>query len=119
MVSALFTDTVVIVRPATATDRYGNTVADPDSTDTRTTLEGVSVQPDRQVETDDGTRISTDTRWVLRNPIDAGDLDITATDQIEYAGMTLDVDGDILRFPGLLEQGVSCVQVWLRRRVDL
>lgn len=113
----LFTDTVVIVRPATTTDRYGNTVLDWDAA-TRTSVPGVSVQPDTQAEADDGTRDTTQSTWWLRTPIDAGDLDIAPTDRVEHAGLTLEVDGDPRRYPGLLAEGVSCVHVHLRQVVD-
>lgn len=118
MVDALFTDTVVRLRPGSTTDRYNNAIEDWDAASSLV-ISGVSVQPATQVETADGTRDTVNTSWVLRNPIDAGDLDITTTDRITYAGMTLEVDGEVLRWPGLLEPGVSCVQVQLRRRVDL
>lgn len=117
MVSALFTDTIVIVRAGTTTDRYRNTVRDWDAA-TRASVTGVSVQPTTETETADGSRDTTATTWILRTPIDSGDLDLHPLDRVEYSGLVLEVDGDVKRYPGLLAPGVSCVQATLRAVVD-
>lgn len=116
MTELLFTDSIVIVRAGSTTGRYGDTVPDW-STATRTTIDGVNVQPTSQnAETTDGTRDSTTTTWVGFTAMDSGDLDITATDRIEYAGLTLEVYGTPRRWPNPLTGGVSKVE-WTMREV--
>lgn len=113
--SLLFTDTIVIVRAATMTDRYGDDVPDWDNA-TRTTVSGVSVQPLRSDEVSDGVRDSTNTTWTGRTPMDGGDLDILPADRVEYASRTLQVLGEPRRWPSLLTDTVSKVE-WTMREV--
>lgn len=114
----LFTDTIVIVRAPATTGRYGDAVPDWANA-TRTTVEDVSVQPGpalADAETVDGTRDSTTTRWLGFTPIGSGDLDLLATDRVEYAGLTLEVDGKPRRWPDPINGGVSKVE-WTMREV--
>lgn len=116
MSTMLFTDTIVIVRAGTDAGRYGDSRPDW-TTATRTTVDGVSVQPTAgNTETADGTRDSTTTTWVGFTAMDSGDLDITATDRVEYAGLTLEVYGVPRRWPNPFTGGVSKVE-WSMREV--
>lgn len=114
----MFTDTVVILRAAVTTGRYGDAVPNW-STVTRTTVTDVSIQPAGALvdaERVDGTRDSTTSRWLAYTPIGSGDLDVCATDRIEYAGRTLEVDGEPRRWPNPITGGVSKVE-WSMREV--
>lgn len=83
-------DTVVVVRAATITDRYGDTIPDWAGA-TETTVPGCRVVPaggtENIVDRQQLTR-----RWVLYAPLDA---DITAADRIRWDGADYDIDGEI------------------------
>ena len=114
----LFGDTIVIVRPGAGESPYGGARADW-ATATETTVTGVSVQPDTQTESDDGTRQTTTSTWILRTPMGGGDLDLRPTDRVRHAGQVLEVDGDIARWPDPSQPGqVSKVEARLRKAAD-
>lgn len=118
MVLTLFADTIVRLRPGSATDAYGNPVRDWTAASSAT-LTGVAVQPATgRAETADGIRDTAVSRWLLFTPIGSGDLDLLATDRVVYDGMTLEVDGEVSRWPDPLTGGVSKVEATLRRAVD-
>lgn len=95
--SLLQADTVVIVRAPYIVDRYGNPSTKRDwSSATRTTVAGVSVQPDGSTETV-GSRSSVVTGWRLITK-KGRDFPALPGDRIEYDGMTLEVDGEIGRY---------------------
>ncbi|MFE9684180.1 hypothetical protein [Streptomyces sp. NPDC006285] len=96
--SVLYEQSIVIVRPGTVSDRYGNEKADWGESATRTPVAQVNVQPagGSQEDTDDKRIVVTG--WLL---ISAPGTypDLQATDRIEYEGMTLQVTGKIGRWP--------------------
>lgn len=100
--SALHTQSVVIVRPGTTADRYNNTQPDWGAGATRTPVAGVNVQPasaPAQSAEHIDDRQTTVTGWRLYT--DRGvDLDLRETDRVEYDGMTLEVDGKVGRWVG-------------------
>ncbi|MFK8844680.1 hypothetical protein [Streptomyces sp. Ac-502] len=93
----LFTQSVVIVRPAADTDEYGN--HKPDWADAaRTTVTGVNVQPQGGSSEDTDDRQVTVTGWRLYTPRGM-DLDLRESDRVETGGMTLQVTGKVARWP--------------------
>lgn len=107
-----FDDTAVRVRAGRKVDR-GNpdgTVLDwsPGAVD-RLTLEALNIQPRIQVETTDAERNAVITGWRVQSD-EGTDLDITAIDRIEWDGMTLQVEGDIARWPDPIAGGVHHVE---------
>lgn len=108
-----FGDTVTILRlPAQpATTRYGTA---PDwANATATTVANVSVQPETSSE-DVANRDTVTTRYHLYSA-PAGDLDLTAYDRVQWNGLTLEVLGDVQRWPLPLGGGVHHVEAVLRR----
>lgn len=95
--SALYADAVTVVRADYVTDKYGNPTSVRDWVNaTRTTVAGVSVQPDYSTETT-GDRNTVITGWRLFTP-KGRDIDLLPTDRVEFDGMTLEVDGEVGRF---------------------
>ncbi|MFI1580015.1 hypothetical protein [Embleya sp. NPDC020630] len=98
--SGMYAQTVVIVRAPLVADRYGSEQRDWDAA-TRTEVSGVNVQPasapaqSTEYITD---RQTTATGYRLYTPRGM-DLDLQETDRVEYAGMTLEVDGKVGRWP--------------------
>lgn len=112
--SVLFQDTIVIRRADWSVDAFGNDVPDW-TTASSTTVMGVNVQPGaRSTEVADGTTDATTTWFSLFTPTGSGDLDLLSTDRVEYAGLTLEVDGDVARWPDPFTAGVSKVEATLR-----
>lgn len=99
--SLLHTQGVVIVRAGEFTDRYGNTKPDWGTGATRTPVSGVNVQPASSPSSSDehiDDRQTTVTRWDFFT--DRGvDVDLLATDRVEFDGMKLRVDGKVGRWP--------------------
>lgn len=93
--SALYSATVVLVRAAKVTDKYGNVTTDWAHA-TRTTYAGVSVQPDASTE-ETGDRSAVITGWRLITP-KGRDFPALPADHVEYDGMTLQVDGEVGRY---------------------
>lgn len=109
----IFGATVTIVRPGVKTTRAGSPVADWANA-TRTTLARVSMQPGQQTETRNTDRDVAISTWRLfTRP--GYDADILATDHIEWAGMTFEVEGDVARWPDPRSNRVHHVEVELRR----
>lgn len=95
--SALFADTVALVRAPLVVDKYGNVTSQRDwAHATRTVYSGVSVQPDVSSE-DTGDRFTVITGWQLRTP-KGRDFPALPSDRVEYDGMTLEVDGEVGRY---------------------
>lgn len=97
-VLSLMQDTVVVLRAAVATDRYGNTVP---GAVTETTITGCAVvPPGARLSTTGGTEVvygrdTVEATMVLLAPLDT---DIVATDRVRHAGTVYDVDGMPGRF---------------------
>ncbi|WP_369376114.1 hypothetical protein [Streptomyces sp. cg36] len=93
----LYTQAVVVVRAPYVVDRYGNTTSVRDwSSATRTTVRGVSVQPDTSSEaTGDRPVIVTGWRLITRRGVD---VDLGPGDRVVALGRLLDVDGEPGRY---------------------
>lgn len=95
---SLMQDTVVVLRAAVSTDRYGNTVA---GAVTETTITGCAVvPPGARLSTTGGSEIiygrdTVESRMVLMAPLDA---DVRATDRVRHDGLVYEVDGQPERF---------------------
>jgi hypothetical protein len=95
--SALFGETVTLVRAPLKVDKYGNTTSERDwASATRTPYPGLMVQPDTSSE-DTGDRATAVTGWRLMTP-KGKDFPALATDRVEWEGLTLEVDGKVGRF---------------------
>lgn len=95
--SALYGDAVTILRAGYLVDAYGNPSSQRDwAHAVRTPVSGVSVQPDVSTEAT-GDRGTIVTGWRLFTP-KGRDLDLLATDRVEFGGMTLEVDGEVARY---------------------
>lgn len=83
-------DTVTVVRAPLAGDRYGGQIRDWAAA-TRTDVVGVSIQPAASTEDvrDREQLVSTYTLFTPRG----ADLDLLATDRVEWGGLTLQVVG--------------------------
>lgn len=109
----MFDQSLTRVRPGTRVDRGGNTVPDWAAA-TRTEISRLSVQPLTQKETADAERTAVVTGWrVLSEPGTAPD--IRSTDRVEFDGMTLEVVGEVARWPDPLDGGVHHIEVTLQR----
>lgn len=111
----IFDQTITIVRAAVTRDRYNQQVRDWNNA-THTDVSGVSVQPAAQTEdvTSDAREMVT-TGWRLQTR--SGDLDLDADDRIEWAGRSLEVVGEIARWPHPLRAGhVHHVEAFLEKR---
>lgn len=110
----MFPETVVVVRAATVRDRWDNTVQDWGAA-TRTSVAGVAVLPTSQVEDATGARVSVSTGWRLCSR-PGSDVDLRASDRVEWAGMSLEVVGEVARWPHPLRRGaVHHVEAELRK----
>lgn len=94
--SILAVDTVTVVRAPLTADRYGGQIRDWTAA-TRTDYPGVCVQPVSSTEDvrDRELLIGKYTLFTSRGQ----DIDLLATDRIEWNGLTLQVDGDPNRWP--------------------
>ncbi|HET8581767.1 MAG TPA: hypothetical protein VFL65_00835 [Jatrophihabitans sp.] len=92
----LFADEVVIVRPGTTTNRAGDEVDDWTRA-TRATVPDVLVQPVSQAEVVELGRDVATSLWRLLSARGV-DVDLTARDRVEWAGVTHEVVGDVARF---------------------
>jgi head-tail adaptor len=99
----MFHDTVTVVRPALTQDRYGNEVSDW-ATATRTAVADVAVLPTSQVEDATGARVSLTTGWRLYSK-PGTEPDVRASDRVEWRGFTLEVVGEVARWPHPLRRG--------------
>lgn len=95
--SALYGETVTLVRAPLKVDKYGNTTSEWDwAAATRTEYRGLMVQPDSSNEAT-GDRPSVITGWRLITP-KGRDFPSLPTDRVEWEGLTLAVDGEVGRF---------------------
>lgn len=100
-------DVVTVVRPGVKTSRSGDPLPDwSDSAVTRIPAPDVLVQP-AGASTEQATeqRDLTITRWLVASK-PGTDLDVRATDRVEYAGITCQVDGEVGRWPDPTRAGV-------------
>lgn len=95
---SLYEQSVVIVRPGTVSDRYGNEREDWGEAATRTPVEQVNVQPSGGSSEDTSDRQVVVTGWLLISA--PGTMpDLRATDRVEFDGQTLQVTGKVGRWP--------------------
>lgn len=94
--SVLAVDTVIVIRAPLAANRYGGQLRDW-TTATRTTVDGVSVQPAASTEDvrDRELLVNTYTLFTTRGR----DIDLLATDRVQWNGLVLQVVGDPNRWP--------------------
>lgn len=111
----MFHQTIVRVRAGQKTDRGGNTIPDwSPAKASRLSVSLVSVQPATQAERDDATRSQVITGWqVISAP--GVDADITAGDQIEWGGMTLEVEGEVGRYQDFASGATHHIEFVMRR----
>lgn len=111
----MFHQTIVRVRAGAKSDRGGNTVPDwsPGAV-ARLSVSQVSVQPATQTEENDATRSQVITGWqVISAP--GVDADIQAKDRIEWAGMTLEVVGEVGRYLDFGDGSTHHIEFVMRR----
>ncbi|MEU0670360.1 hypothetical protein ABZ508_33345 [Streptomyces lavendulocolor] len=94
----LYQQSITIVRPGTAADEYGNSKDDWGAGATRTTVEGVNVQPMGGSSEDTEDKQVIVTGWRLYTPRGI-DLDLRETDRVEAWGTTMQVVGKVARWP--------------------
>ena len=111
----MFNQSLVRVRPGERTDRGGNTVPDwsPGAV-SRLTVDRVNIQPSIQQESVDEQRDAVVTGWHVQSA-EGTNPDITATDRIEWDGMTLEVDGEVARWPDLFADAVHHIELDMKR----
>lgn len=89
--------TIVVIRAGAAADRYHNAAPDWSSA-AHTTVVGVSVQPEVQQETSEPGRQAATTGYRVISDLGI-DVDVTASDRVEFDGVTYEVNGDVARWP--------------------
>lgn len=94
----LYLQDIVIVRPGTATDEYGNEKPDWGAGATRMPVSGVNVQPNGGSTEDTDDKQVTVTGWRLYTPRGM-DLDLRETDRVETWGTTMQVAAKVARWP--------------------
>lgn len=111
----VFHQSIVRLRAGSKTDRGGNTIPDWSQAEvSRLTVGQVSVQPTSQAEESDASRTAVVTGWqVISAP--GVDADIRYDDRIEWAGMTLEIVGEVARFLGFLDGSTHHIQFVMRR----
>ncbi|WP_327304739.1 hypothetical protein OG730_15145 [Streptomyces sp. NBC_01298] len=89
--------TVVILRAPLVVDRYGNETSERNwSSATRTTVRGVSVQPDSSTEEDgDRPAVTSGLRLTTRRGVD---IDLAPGDRVIALGRLQETDGDVARW---------------------
>lgn len=96
--SVLYEQSAVIVRPAVATDRYGNKKYDYGAAAARTPVEQLNIQPSGGSKEDTEDRQVTVTGWLLISA--PGTLpDLKDTDRVEFDGLVCEVTGKVGRWP--------------------
>lgn len=96
--SVLYEQSIVIVRPATGTDRYGNERAAWGPGAERIPVDLVNVQPSGGSKEDTDDKQVTVTGWLLISA--PGTMpDLRETDRVEFDGLTLEVTGKVGRWP--------------------
>jgi hypothetical protein len=111
----MFNQSLVRVRAGERTDRGGNTVKDwsPGAV-SRLAVDQVNIQPSIQQETVDEQRNAVVTGWHVQSA-EGADPDIRADDRIEWDGMTLEVDGEVARWPELFTDAVHHIEFEMKR----
>ncbi|MFJ4960990.1 hypothetical protein ACIP6P_00725 [Streptomyces sp. NPDC088729] len=95
--SALYGETVTLVRAPLKVDKYGNATTERDwSAAERWSYYGLMVQPDTSAEVT-GDRPTVITGWRLITPKGVP-FPALPTDRVEWDGLTLSVDGEVGRF---------------------
>ncbi|KOG33289.1 hypothetical protein [Streptomyces resistomycificus] len=94
----LYMQSIVIVRPSTVEDDYGNEQADWGEGATRITVSGVNVQPNGGSTEDTEDKQVVVTGWRLYTPRGM-DVDLRETDRVEAWGTTMQVIGKVARWP--------------------
>lgn len=94
----LYQQSIVIVRPATVVDEYGNERDDWGTAATRVPVVGVNVQPQGGSSEDTDDRQLTVTGWRLYTPRGM-DVDLRETDRVEAEGTVMQVIGKVARWP--------------------
>jgi hypothetical protein len=110
-----FFDSLTRVRAGTRTERGGNEVPDwsPDAVQ-RLVVDGLNIQPVSQNEQTDATRTAVVTGWRVQSN-EGGRPDITATDRLEWRGMTLEVQGEVAEWPDPLTGAVHHIEFTMTR----
>lgn len=111
----MFNQSVVRVRAGTKTDRGGNEVKDwsPGAVQ-RLTVTGLNIQPSIQREASNEQRNATVTGWHVQSA-EGTNPDIRFDDRIEWDGMTLEVDGEVARWPDLFTDAVHHIEFEMKR----
>lgn len=94
----LYLQSVVIVRPGTVEDDYGNEQEDWGDAATRIPVSGVNVQPSGGSTEDTDDKQITVTGWRLYTPRGM-DIDLRETDRVEALGTVMQVIGKVARWP--------------------
>ncbi|GGV91588.1 hypothetical protein [Streptomyces massasporeus] len=94
----LYLQSIVIVRPGSTTDEYGNEQDDWGDAATRIQVSGVNVQPNGGSTEDTEDKQVTVTGWRLYTPRGM-DIDLRETDRVEAWGTTMQVIGKVARWP--------------------
>lgn len=108
-----FTEQAIRIRAGRKPDRGnpGGGILDwsPAAVD-RAALPPLNIQPRVQAEQTEDDRSPVVTGWRIQ--ADHGvDLDVTAEDRIEWAGLLLEVDGEVARWPDPVEGGLDHVEL--------
>ncbi|GGP56039.1 hypothetical protein [Streptomyces abikoensis] len=105
-----FDQAIVRVRAGVRVDRGGNRLPDwsPEAA-TRLTIAEVDVQPTTATESTTPERVAVVTGWHVQTPPGV-DVDVRATDRIEWADMLLEVVGEVARWPDPLDGTVHHVE---------
>jgi hypothetical protein len=103
------------VRAGERIDRGGNTVPDwsPGAV-ARITVTRLNIQPSIQREAIDDQRNATVTGWHVQSAEDTNP-DIRFDDRLEWDGMTLEVDGEVARWPQLFTDTVHHIEFEMKR----
>ncbi|MGW9237989.1 hypothetical protein FKO01_19820 [Mesorhizobium sp. B2-3-3] len=111
----MFNQTLVRVRAGERTDRGGNKIKDwSPSAVSRLTVDRVNIQPSIQQEDIDEQRNAVVTGWHVQSD-EGTNPDICADDRIEWDGMTLEVDGEVARWPELFTDAVHHIEFEMKR----
>jgi hypothetical protein len=111
----MFNQSLVRVRAGERTDRGGNTVKDWSPTAvSRLTVDQVNIQPSIQQEAVNEQRNAVVTGWHVQSA-EGTNPDIRFDDRIEWDGMTLEVDGEVARWPELFVDAVHHIEFEMKR----
>lgn len=110
----IFGDSVTVVRAAVTRDRWDNDTRDWAAA-TRRKVDKVVVMPAVQVEDSTGNRVALSTGWRMTSAPGV-DVDLLATDRVEWQGLSLEVVGEVARYPHPIRPGrVHHVEVLMQR----